>query len=138
MTKPLPKFLPFCLARYSVTLYAKAMTTTKIHLVKIEDHEGDGTCAACGREGLRWIAVLSDGTQVGTECAKAVLGYRPTPKSYAWVADYTPVAEFTEYGETFVMWQHKRSAQTAETRNGVLSSVGGVRAEWTRRGWVAA
>jgi len=48
------------------------MTTTraatrKLHVVKVEDREGTGTCTACGREGLRWIVTLSDGTQVGTE-----------------------------------------------------------------------
>lgn len=121
-----------------MTLYTRAMTTTKIHLVKIEDHEGDGRCGACGREGLRWIAVLSDGTQVGTECAKAVLGYRPTARDYSWVVDYTAVAEHVEYGVTYIMWQHKRGARTVATRNGVLDTVGGVRAEWTRRGWVEA
>jgi hypothetical protein len=111
-------------------------TATTVHLVKIEDHEGFGICQECNREGLRWIARLSDGSGVGVECAKGILGYRPAPKSYAWVSDYTAIAEVVEYGETFVLWQHKRGALTSSTRNGQLFSVGGARAEWIARGWM--
>jgi hypothetical protein len=115
--------------------------TQTVHMVKIEDHEGEGRCGACQREGLRWIVTMSDGSQVGTECAKRVMGYKPAPKSYAWVADYQPVAEHTEcpaskYAATYVLWQHKAGTKTIETRNGVLQAVGGVRQAWERKGWL--
>lgn len=55
------------------------MTTPKLTITKIEDHEGNGHCTACGRENLRWICTLSDSTKVGTECAKKVLGWKPQP-----------------------------------------------------------
>jgi hypothetical protein len=108
-----------------------------IRIVKIEDFEGYGCCSSCGREDLRWIATLSDGTQVGMECAKRILGFRPSPKAYNWVSDFRPVAEHTEHGSTYVMWQHKTCNQTRETRDGVLVSVGGIRQDWRRHGWAA-
>lgn len=123
------------------------MTTTN-HLIRVEDHEGFGTCGHCDREGLRWIAIVSvDGqtVAVGTECAKRVLGWKPTPKSYAWVEHFTVVAEHTEpyrmYGSdapttTYTLWQHRNGTATRETTNGVLTSIGGVRREWTDRGWL--
>jgi hypothetical protein len=115
------------------------MTTTKtarLHIVKIEDHEGDGTCTACGREGLRWIVTLSDGTQVGTECTKRVTGAKPAPKSYTWVGDFRIVAEHDEYGTSYVLWQHKDGRETRETRDGTLTAVGGIRQAWAWRGWI--
>ena len=72
------------------------MSTATVTLVKIEDHEGNGECRECGRTGLRWIATLSDGTHVGTECAKQILGWKPTPKTYTWVADFTAIAKVVE------------------------------------------
>lgn len=109
--------------------------TAQVTLHKMEDHEGFGICAACGREGLRWIARLSDGSGVGTECAKAALGFKPAPKSYNWVADYRPVAEHTDAGAHLILWQHKTGTATRETTDGYLTAVGGVRAAWTARGW---
>jgi hypothetical protein len=112
-------------------------TTTRPRLVKIEDHEGYGICHECRREGLRWVAVLSDGTQVGTECAKRVLGFKLAPKDYNWAADFTPVAEYVDCGDMFVLWQHKqRPTLDRSTLNGRLFAVNGVRAEWQRRGWL--
>ena len=114
------------------------MTTTSTpHLVKVEDHEGTGTCGACDREGLRWVCILSDGSRIGTECAKKLMGWKMAPKAYNWVADFEPVAEFVEYGATYVLWQYKRGAQTRETRNGHLVAVGGRREEWKRMGWLS-
>jgi hypothetical protein len=107
-------------------------------IAKIEDYEGAGRCSACGREGLRWIVTLSDGTQIGTECAKRTLGITVAPKSYQWVTDYAPVAEHVEDGAVYVMWQRKGGTQTRETRGGTLVSVGGVRQDWAARGWLAA
>jgi hypothetical protein len=110
------------------------MTTTRPTITRYEDHEGDGTCGACGREGLRWIARLSDGSGIGTECAKAVLGYTVARKDYAWTTDFAPVATVVEYGETLVLWQSKSGSQTRETRDGRLVKVGGARKEWQQEG----
>ena len=109
---------------------------TRPTIAKIEDREFDGTCGACGREGLRWIAVLSDGSALGLECAKRVIGYKPAPTAYAWIGDFRVVAEHVEHGVTYVLWQSRRGAGTRETQNGVLMSVGGARAEWTAKGWL--
>ena len=112
------------------------MNTTP-HLIRVEDHEYEGTCGHCGREGLRWIAILSDGSAWGTACTKKALGLAvPTPRNLFWLEDYTPAAEHTEGGVTFVLWQHKRSSATNETRNGHLTTIGGVRRTWTQRGWL--
>ena len=117
-------------------------TMQRLHVVKVEDHEGDGTCRECGREGLRWIVTLSDGTQVGTECTKKLLGVRVTPTKHQWVTAFVAVAEHVETApngdtQTWVMWAHKNNpAATRETRNGHLVSVGGVRQDWTKRGWL--
>ena len=110
--------------------------TAKILLVRVDDREGNGRCGACQREGLRWICVLSDGTEVGTECAKAALGYKPTPKTYAWVSDYTAVAERTEGSAVWTLWQAKNNSTTRETLNGNLRSIGGCRQAWERNGWL--
>lgn len=108
-------------------------------IIRYEDHEGDGRCGHCGREGLRWIAVLSDGATVGTECAKKVTGMKPLAASkLAWLADFELVAEHVDCGAVMGLWQHKRGAATRETRNGHLVAVGGVRAEWVKAGWIAA
>lgn len=114
------------------------MTTATLTIARIDDHEGDGDCSNCGRTGLRWIATLSDGTKVGLECAKKILGFRPAPQKYQWIADFTPIAEYVEYGSTYVLWKHKVGNGTRETRDGVLVSVGGCRNDWIRRGWLPA
>ncbi len=111
--------------------------TTTLSIEKIEDHEGNGHCQECHREGLRWICTLSDGSKVGTECAKKVLGWKPQPKHYNWIGDFEIVAEHNERGTHFVMWQRKGGIETRETRDGGLVAVGGVRQDWTRRGWAA-
>jgi len=112
------------------------MTTTTLTITRIDDREGAGECSSCGRRGLRWIATLSDGSAVGLECAKKILGWKPTPTSYNWIADFGPVAEHAEYGAVYVLWEHKTRNQTRETRNGTLISVGGCRADWTKKGWL--
>lgn len=112
------------------------MTAPTLQISKIEDREDSGECGACGRTNLRWIAILSDGTGVGMECAKKILGYRPATKSFDWIAHFTPVAEHVEYGTTYVMWQRKCGNETRETQDGVLMVVGGVRNDWTKKGWL--
>lgn len=114
--------------------------TTTPTLVRVDDREGEGRCDACEREGLRWVCVLSDGTEVGTECAKAALGYKPTPKAYAWVADYAPVSEYREgngaSAVTWTLYAAKTGNATRATRDGVLVMVGGAMATWQQRGWL--
>lgn len=112
-------------------------TTATVTLVRVEDHEGTGTCGACDREGLRWIAVLSDGSRVGVECAKKVLGWKPAPASYSWVEFFEPIAEHDDFGAVYVLWQQKNGAQTRVTRAGSTVLVGGGRDFWTREGWAA-
>lgn len=108
----------------------------KLEIAKIEDREHEGLCSSCGREGLRWIATLNDGTQLGLECAKKVLGYRPAPNKYQWVEHFTAVAEHTESGYVWVLWAAKKGHETRETRNGHLMAVGGCRRDWQTRGWL--
>ena len=108
-------------------------TAAKLHVAKIEDHEGFGRCAECGREGLRWIVVLSDGTRVGTECAKRACGITVKPTAYQWMADYVPVAEHSTKWETAVVYQHRTGTRTRLVVNGYLQCAGGGMAEFARR-----
>ena len=108
----------------------------KLQVTKVTDHEGEGRCGQCGREGLRWVVSLSDGSAVGTECAKAVLGWKPATRDYAWTRDFRPVAEHAEYGDSYVLWQHVTGTQTRTTTNGRLTSVGGQRDYWKTQGWL--
>ena len=112
------------------------MTTSKLHIIKVEDHEGNGYCGACGRENLKWIVTLSDGSEIGTECAKKTLGMTVSPANHKWVSDFTAIAEHNDFDVTYVLWQHNTSSATRETRNGHLTIIGGVRKTWTDRGWL--
>lgn len=107
-----------------------------LRIEKIEDCEGDGRCSACGREGLRWVAHLSDSTAVGLECAKKVLGYRPNPVHYQWIKKYAPVAEYRDCGAVYVLWQHKTvEAASNITRDGFPIVYGFGTAQWDAWGW---
>lgn len=112
-------------------------TTEKLHVVRVEDHEGSGECANCPRTGLRWMVLLSDGSKVGTECAKRLLGWKITPKSYGWVKNYKVIAEHTESGQTWTLYQHVAGERTVSTLNGALMTIGGARADWERMGFTA-
>ncbi len=111
--------------------------TPKPTVSHIEDHEGTGECSACPRTGLRWIVVLSDGTKVGTECAKKITGtaVAATPKSHGWIHLFEVAATHVEHGVTYALWKRIGGTATRETRNGHLTAVGGVEADWIRRGW---
>jgi hypothetical protein len=111
------------------------MTTTPT-LIRVEDHEGDGRCGHCGRENLRWIAILSDGNHVGLTCANRIFGWKLAAADFSWVADFEMVAEHTEHSVVWALWKHKTRNATRQTRNGHLDMVGGARAEWTRNGWL--
>lgn len=106
-----------------------------IHVVKVEDHEYEGTCGACGKQGVRWIVTLSDGSTVGGECAKRILGWAPTKASHGWVTGMIPVQEATSFGDHWVLWQAKKGYKSVISRNGYAQAVGGTNAmlrEWPR------
>lgn len=108
-----------------------------VRLEWVEDREGDGDCQSCGRTGLRWIAVLSDGSHVGVECAKRALGFKPTPKSYVWAKSFRPAREHRDGDAVFVLWERKDGRPgDRETCNGNLIAAGGVAETWRRRGWI--
>lgn len=103
-----------------------------------EDHEGDGTCSRCQREGIRWIAVLTDGTRVGGECAKKVLGHNiPSAKRLNWLAKFRPAEMWTFCGKSYVRWVHVNPevAQDRLTIDGVLWQVGGVKPDMDAGRW---
>ena len=85
-----------------------------VTVVKVEDHEYEGTCGACGKEGVRWVVTLSDGSRVGGECAKKLLGWAPTAKKFSWVTGLTPLVEEMIDGEAIVVW-----ANQTRTRGGI-------------------
>lgn len=105
-------------------------TTTALTVSHISDEDGFGTCAACDREGLRWLVHFNgDHLPVGLECAKRVLGFRPTPKTYNWMQGFTPTrtlveAEGTRHQVTWVLYTNAQG-RTASTRNGNLQAMGG-------------
>jgi hypothetical protein len=108
-------------------------TTSKLHITKVEDHEGFGRCGQCERENLRWVVVLSDGTRVGTECAKRACGIVVKAATYQWMTEYEPVAEYADKFETAVVYQHRTSDRTRLVVNGYLQVNGGGMAEFARR-----
>lgn len=105
-------------------------------LVRVEDHEGDGECSHCGRPGLRWVAILSNGSRVGVQCARKLLGIPILQRNYEWVGAFEPIATHVEHDVHHVLWKHKRYTETRETRNGILHVIGGARTTWERLGWI--
>lgn len=105
-------------------------TTAKLTVSHISDEEGTGTCAACDREGLRWLVHFNqDQLPVGLECAKKVLGFKPAPKSYNWMNGFTLTRTVVECegrpsAVTWCLYTHT-SGRTASTRNGNLQAMGG-------------
>ena len=104
---------------------------TKLTIEKIEDREGDGTCRHCGREGLRWIFILSDGTEIGSGCARKVLGWAPAPKSYTWAAK----VEAVETVGAHTLYRSRKNGDAvmviAQGANLVVSGPGA----WVRSRW---
>lgn len=105
------------------------MTETTATVSHITDEEGFGVCGACGREGLRWLVHFNQNLQpVGLECAKAVLGFKPAPKAYNWMAGYTATRTLVEceghpQQTTWVLYTNA-SGRTVSTRNGALQVIG--------------
>ena len=101
------------------------MNATGWHLHHVEDQEGDGVCAHCGRTGLRWIAVLvnDDGEtiQVGTACAQRALGIpTPRPATLTWMAGAVLVASKTVGNSGWTLWRRgKRSGAVAQNGSAV-------------------
>ena len=102
-----------------------------LYITAIEDHEDSGRCQTCGREGLRWICRLSDGTGVGLECSKKVLGFVPKPTNYNWMTGYKPIAQHADKWQTFTLYQNDKG-RTVMTENGRPIAVGNGRAHYER------
>ena len=85
----------------------------------IQDCEYDGTCTMCGKEGVRWIVVMSDGSRVGGECAKKLLGWKPTAKNFSWVTGMKPAFNVFVLGYgNVVVWKSKNQVTGAISVNG--------------------
>lgn len=93
-------------------------------IIKVLDREDNGRCQECARENIRWVAVLSDGSTVGSECAKKITGQVFIPANYSWVTGATEVAATVDCDTTWVMWTRGTRAYLAA--NGILKSVGSV------------
>lgn len=93
----------------------------------------------CGKTGVRWIVYLSDGSRVGGECAKKIMGWAPTKKTHGWVQGLTAVAEKEVAGP--VGRTQAVLYRSASGKSGAMS-VGGVRVvagpfEWVEREYAA-
>ena len=112
------------------------MSAQEIMVLKVTDYEYEGTCSACGKEGVRWIVSLSDGSHVGGECAKKILGWAPTPKTFSWVTGMTAIVEEIIDGQSVVVWQDQGATRGAISVNGHLQQSGSVNwvgSEYARR-----
>lgn len=92
---------------------------------KVVDHEGDGECQHCGKTGLRWVVYLSDGSRVGGECAKRIVGWAPTRSKFVWLEGLQIVAE-GELSPTqhLVLWQSTSGTVGRISMNGHLTTTG--------------
>lgn len=107
------------------------MTDTKPTVIRVEDREHEGTCGLCGKEGVRWIVVLDDGSQVGGECAKKILGWAPTAKKFSWVTGMTPtLTADCGIDGTVVLWTSESGRRAALSVNGHPQTFGPT--EWIR------
>ena len=103
------------------------MDASKPTVVRVEDREHEGTCGMCGKEGVRWIVVLDDGSQVGGECAKKILGWAPTSKKFSWVTGMTPViTAWSRMDGHVTVWQHENGVRAAISINGYPMTFGGI------------
>lgn len=110
------------------------MTTTKPSITKVLDREGEGCCQECGRTNVRWIAVLSDGSTVGSECAKKITGQAFSPAKYAPLAGATEIASGLDCGATWTLFAN--GARGILALNGlpqVVGSLASVTAEFNNR-----
>ena len=76
---------------------------SKPTITKVLDREGEGECQECGRTNVRWVAVLSDGSTVGGECAKKITGQVFSPTKYAPLAGAREVISGLDCGTTWTV-----------------------------------
>lgn len=103
-----------------------------MRVLTVEDHEGTGRCGHCGREGLRWVATMTDGSAVGVNCARKAMGMKISTAGLSWTAKFEVIAT---HGDR-ALWRHIGGVQTRTTQGGVLMAVGGQREEWEAMGWL--
>jgi hypothetical protein len=98
---------------------------TELTVWRVEDHEGNGECQRCGKTGLRWVTYLSDGSRVGGECAKRLLGWAPTRKGFSWVTGLSVVAEGAMSPTQWVtLWSDANGVKGVMAVNGNAQFVG--------------
>lgn len=111
---------------------------TTLTVWRIEDHEGTGECQQCGKTGLRWVTYLSDGSRVGGECAKRIMGWAPTARNFSWLTGMTLVGEASlSPTQCMTLWRSEDEARGVLAINGIANQVGPfgwVQAEFTRLG----
>ena len=96
--------------------------------------EGEGCCQECGRTNVRWIAVLSDGSTVGSECAKKITGQAFSPAKYAPLAGAVEVASGIDCGATWTLFANgPRGILTLNGMPQVVGSLASVTAEFNNR-----
>jgi hypothetical protein len=107
-------------------------------VIRVEDHEGTGTCGHCGREGLRWIAVMSDGSMIGTSCAKKLMGFNVTAKTVTDLKGFVVTAEWrNRFNDLYVLWYSTERDTYAETlANGKVRFGQVVAKQWQSDGWI--
>lgn len=106
------------------------MSENKVTVIKVTDYEYEGTCTACGKESVRWIVSLSDGSHVGGECAKKILGWAPTAKGFSWVTGMTAIVEEIIEGQSIVVWADESNTSGVISVNGQPQQSGSM--EWVR------
>ena len=98
-------------------------------VVRVEDCEYEGTCSICGKEGVRWVVIMSDGSRVGGECAKKLLGWKPSARNYSWVTNLSPVStRVVPCLGNVVLWESKSKAYGVISVNGNKQASGSF--EW--------
>jgi len=102
-------------------------TEAKPTVVRVEDCEYEGTCTMCGRENVRWIVIFDDGSRVGGECAKKILGWAPTAKKFSWVTGMKPfITASSRMDGNVTVWKHENGVRGAISVNGYPQTFGGI------------
>ena len=105
---------------------------------RVEDHEGNGECQRCGKTGLRWVTYLSDGSRVGGECVKRLMGWAPTARNFSWLTGMSLVSEGDlSPTQRMTLWRSQDGARGVMAINGKAYQSGAfdwVQSEFTRLG----
>lgn len=64
------------------------------------------------------MVTLSDGSQVGGECAKKILGWALTAKKFSWVSGLSVAAEHVGAFHSAVLWVNEAGTRGAISLNG--------------------